>query len=56
MSFGNDDFLFNNYSENIFNEDTPLFKIFGENTSPHNSLYFENEERTNLINEEDHYL
>jgi len=55
MSFGNEDQLFNNCNESIFNEDTPLFGIFGENTSPHNFFYFENEERTDLFNEDDYY-
>ena len=56
MSFGSDDFLFNNFSENIFNEDNPLSGNFNESSSPYNFFYYENEERTNLFNEDDHYF
>ena len=55
MSFGSDDFLFNNFNENIFNEDNPLSENFYESSSPYNFFYFENEERTNLFNEDEHY-
>ena len=55
MSFGSDDFLFNNFSGNIFNEDNPLSENFNESSSPYNFFNFENEERTNLFNEDEHY-
>ena len=55
MSFGYDDFLFNNFNENIFNEDNPLSENFCESSSPYNFFNFENEERTNLFDEGEHY-
>ena len=55
MSFGSDDFLFNNFNENIFNEDNPLSENFCESSSPYNFFNFENEERTNLFDEGEHY-
>ena len=55
MSFGSDDFLFNNFSGNIFNEDNPLSENFCESSSPYNFFNFENEERTNLFDEGEHY-
>ena len=55
MSFGSDDFLFNNFNENIFNEDNPLSENFNESSSPYNFFNFENEERTNLFDEGEHY-
>ena len=55
MSFGSDDFLFNNFNENIFNEDNPLSENFCESSSPFIFFNFENEERTNLFDEGEHY-
>jgi len=56
MSFENDDSLFENYNDNLFNGDSPLFgDIFNGNTFSNNFELFEDEERTDLFKDEHYY-
>jgi hypothetical protein len=57
MSFGDDNFLFNICSENMFNEDNSILGLINGNSSISILFDLENEEKTNFFNEDDdHYF